>query len=115
VGDEAFAGLLAVVADVDPAGELLLYSPSCRLLGRFGQPGRIDRLAAGRAQLQPDERRGARQASRVGGENAGVAALQAGACCFLAACQRSSFSRAPFFAGSISFAWLGILAVSSIT
>ena len=82
---------------------------------RFGEDRGVHRLAAARAQLQLDERPGAREAPRVRRKNPGFAALQAAACCFLPACHLSSFSRAPFFAGSISLAWFGIFAVSSIT
>src|SRR5262252_3785601 len=115
VSDEALARLLAVVADIDAALQLLRDRAPRRLRRLARKLLSVDRVAAARGELQLDERAGTREAPRVGGEDAGFAALQTGACCFLAACHLSSFSRAPFFAGSISLAWLGIFAVSSIT
>src|SRR5262249_49127847 len=80
--DEALARLLAVVADVDAALQLLRYR-AARRLSRFAREGRrVDALAAARGELQLDERPGTREAARVGGEYSGVASLQRESRCF---------------------------------
>jgi hypothetical protein len=75
VEEEALALLLAVVADVDPGGDLLGHHPSQRLLAGRGEFRRVDRLALRAAHVQPDQLGRTRQAAGVRDQDPFVAPL----------------------------------------
>ena len=63
---EGLALLLAIIADVDPGLDLLVDDPAERGLAEPVELGRVDRAAAGALDIEPGERRRARQAAGVG-------------------------------------------------
>jgi hypothetical protein len=69
VQEKALALLLAVVADVDPGGDLLGHDPAQRLPACFCKLSRVDRLALRAAHVQPDQLGRPRQTAGVGGQN----------------------------------------------
>ena len=69
VEEEALALLLAVVADIDPGGDLLGHHPAQRLPAGRGELRRVDRLALRAAHVQPDQLGRPRQAAGVGGQD----------------------------------------------
>jgi hypothetical protein len=75
VGGEPRPGLLAVVADVDPDGELAVDRPAHGGVGLAGERPEVDRLAAVLADQEVPERRRPGQAPDVGRQDAILAAL----------------------------------------
>src|SRR5262249_26053856 len=73
VEKKRFALLLAVVADIDTSFDLLVDDPGACGLANPVELGRIYRLAAGAAHIEPGERRWPRQAARMGCQNPLVA------------------------------------------
>ena len=78
IEEERLALLLAVIADIDPGGDLLvddlrngLFAEPFDLIG-------IDRLAAGAADIHPGQLGRARQAAGMGGQDALGAPLHGG-------------------------------------
>src|SRR6185437_10358829 len=63
IEEEALALLLAIVADIDAAGDLLRNDGAERRFPRSGELGLIDALAARAPRIEPGERRRARQAA----------------------------------------------------
>ena len=69
VKKKPLALLLAIVADVDPRGDLLRHHPRQRRAACRLDLGGIDRLAGGAPHVQPHQLRRPRQAARMGGQD----------------------------------------------